>query len=83
MNQHAKIKNAAPTSVTTGPIRGSGKVYAAPKGRSDIRVLIRRRRAPFHGLYRAYGQRSAPVASTRERRHLAMLPRERQGAFDS
>src|SRR6266404_3690491 len=39
---------------------------------SDIRVLIRRRRAPFHGLRRAYGQRSAPVASTRERRHLAM-----------
>ncbi len=32
MNQHAKIKNAAPTSVTTGPIRGSGKVYAAPEG---------------------------------------------------
>jgi hypothetical protein len=49
---------------------------------SDIRVLIRRRRAPFHGLRRAYGQRSAPVASTRERRHLAMR-HEQQGAFDS
>jgi len=41
MNQHAKIKNAAPTSVTTGPIRGSGKVYAAPKDRPDIKVPFR------------------------------------------
>jgi hypothetical protein len=49
---------------------------------SDIRVLIRWRRAPFHGLRRAYGQRSAPVASTRERRHVAMR-HEQQGAFDS
>jgi hypothetical protein len=31
---------------------------------------------------RAYGQRSAPVASTGERRHLAMR-HEPQGAFDS
>ena len=28
MNQHAKVKTEAPTSVTTGPIRGSQKVYA-------------------------------------------------------
>jgi len=33
-------------------------------------------------LRRAYGQRSAPVASTGERRHLAMR-HEPQGAFDS
>jgi phosphomethylpyrimidine synthase len=32
---------AAPQSVTTGPITGSRKVYAAPKGRSDIRVPFR------------------------------------------
>ena len=31
----------------------------------------------------AYGQRSAPVASTRERRHVCHAARERQGAFDS
>jgi hypothetical protein len=49
---------------------------------SDIRVLIRKRHAPFHGLRRAYGQRSAPVASTRERRHLAIAAHERQSAFD-
>ena len=41
MNQHAKIKNEAPISVTTGPIRGSGKVYAAPKARPDVRVPFR------------------------------------------
>jgi phosphomethylpyrimidine synthase len=39
MNQHAKIN--APTSVTTGPIRGSRKVYAAPQGRPDLRVPFR------------------------------------------
>ncbi len=41
MNQHAKIKTEAPTSVTTGPIRGSQKVYAAPKERPDLRVPFR------------------------------------------
>ena len=42
MNEHAKIKTpAAPTSVTTGPIAGSHKVYASPKGHSDVRVPFR------------------------------------------
>jgi phosphomethylpyrimidine synthase len=41
MNEHAKIKNAAPVSVTTGPIQGSHKVYAAPKGRPDLGVPFR------------------------------------------
>src|SRR5271168_1975177 len=39
MNEIAKF--AAPQSVTIGPITGSRKVYAAPKGRSDIRVPFR------------------------------------------
>src|SRR3974390_2725377 len=39
MNEIAKF--AAPESVTTGPIAGSRKVYAAPKGRPDIRVPFR------------------------------------------
>jgi phosphomethylpyrimidine synthase len=39
MNEIPKF--AAPQSVTTGPITGSRKVYAAPKGRSDIRVPFR------------------------------------------
>ena len=39
MNQHAKIN--APTSVTTGPIRGSQKIYAAPKDRPELRVPLR------------------------------------------
>jgi phosphomethylpyrimidine synthase len=30
-----------PAAVTTGPIQGSRKVYAAPKGRPDIRVPLR------------------------------------------
>src|SRR5579863_9057287 len=42
MNERAKIKTpAAPTSVTTGPIAGSRKVYASPKGHGDIRVPFR------------------------------------------
>jgi phosphomethylpyrimidine synthase len=39
MNEIPKF--AAPRSVTTGPIPGSRKVYAAPKGRADIRVPFR------------------------------------------
>jgi phosphomethylpyrimidine synthase len=34
-------KFAAPQTVTTGPIAGSHKVYATPKGRPDIRVPLR------------------------------------------
>ena len=42
MNTHAKpTKFAAPQNVTTGPIAGSHKVYAAPKGRPDIAVPFR------------------------------------------
>ena len=39
MNEIPKF--AAPETVTTGPIAGSRKVYAAPKGRPDIRVPFR------------------------------------------
>ncbi len=39
MNEIPKF--AAPRSVTTGPIAGSRKVYAAPTGRTDIRVPFR------------------------------------------
>jgi phosphomethylpyrimidine synthase len=39
MNEIPKF--AAPRSVTTGPIAGSRKVYAALKGRDDIRVPFR------------------------------------------
>ena len=42
MNEIASpAKFAAPQSVTTGPIAGSRKIYAAPKGRADIRVPFR------------------------------------------
>ena len=43
MNEHAKPKkfHGAPQSVTTGPITGSRKVYASPKGHPDIRVPLR------------------------------------------
>ena len=42
MNEHAKIKTpAAPTSVTTGPIAGSHKVYASPQGHPEVRVPFR------------------------------------------
>jgi len=39
MNKHAHIN--APTSVTTGPIRGSRKVYAAPAAWPDVKVPLR------------------------------------------
>ncbi|HYA71789.1 MAG TPA: phosphomethylpyrimidine synthase ThiC, partial [Roseiarcus sp.] len=42
MNELAKVKTPpAPQSVTTGPIAGSRKVYAAPKGHADIAVPFR------------------------------------------
>jgi phosphomethylpyrimidine synthase len=42
MNEIASsTKFAAPRSVTTGPIAGSRKVYAAPRARPDIRVPFR------------------------------------------
>jgi phosphomethylpyrimidine synthase len=42
MNEIASsTKFAAPQSVTTGPIAGSRKVYAAPESRPDIRVPFR------------------------------------------
>ena len=42
MNEHAKIKTpATPTSVTTGPVGVSRKVYASPKGCDEIRVPFR------------------------------------------
>ncbi len=37
----AKLPVGTPETVTTGPIQGSRKVYASPKGRPDIRVPFR------------------------------------------
>src|ERR1700677_3129127 len=43
MNEHAKSKKfqPVPQTVTTGPIAGSHKVYAAPKSHPDMRVPLR------------------------------------------
>jgi phosphomethylpyrimidine synthase len=41
MNAPLKPPSGLPQTVTTGPIQGSRKVYAAPKGRPDIRVPFR------------------------------------------
>ncbi len=42
MNERAKIATpAAPQNVTTGPIAGSRKVYASPKGHADVAVPFR------------------------------------------
>jgi phosphomethylpyrimidine synthase len=43
MNEHAKSKKfqPVPQSVTTGPIAGSHKVYAAPSSHPDMRVPLR------------------------------------------
>jgi phosphomethylpyrimidine synthase len=43
MNEHAKSKKFqhVPQSVTTGPIAGSHKVYAAPKSHPEMRVPLR------------------------------------------
>jgi phosphomethylpyrimidine synthase len=43
MNEHAKSEKfqPVPQSVTTGPIAGSHKVYAAPKSHPDMRVPLR------------------------------------------
>ncbi|MGD0723370.1 MAG: phosphomethylpyrimidine synthase ThiC, partial [Roseiarcus sp.] len=43
MNQHAKTQKfePVPQSVTTGPIAGSRKIYAAPRCHPDMRVPLR------------------------------------------
>jgi len=42
MNTHAKINpGAAPQTVTTGPMEGSHKVYAAPNGHPELHVPFR------------------------------------------
>ncbi len=42
MNERAKINTpAAPESVTTGPIAGSHKVYASPRGHAEVSVPFR------------------------------------------
>jgi len=43
VNEHAKASKfqAAPQSVTTGPIAGSRKIYASPKGHPEMRVPLR------------------------------------------
>jgi len=41
MSVHVDKPKGAPQSVTTGPIQGSRKAYAAPEGRPDIRVPFR------------------------------------------
>ncbi|MFC5086441.1 phosphomethylpyrimidine synthase ThiC [Microvirga arabica] len=41
MTVHVDKPKGLPQSVTTGPIHGSRKVYAAPKDRADIRVPFR------------------------------------------
>ncbi len=43
MNEHAKPGKfeGAPQNVTTGPIHGSRKIYASPKGHPDIKVPLR------------------------------------------
>jgi phosphomethylpyrimidine synthase len=41
MNAPITNLKGLPQTVTTGPIQGSRKVYAAPKGRPDIRVPLR------------------------------------------
>ena len=50
MNEIPKF--AAPRTVTTGPIAGSRKVYAAPSGRADIRVPLDRKSTRLNSSHR-------------------------------
>src|ERR1700722_661509 len=43
-----------PSSVTTGPITGSRKIYTSPEGRPDIRVPFREIAVQTEEPYRAY-----------------------------
>jgi phosphomethylpyrimidine synthase len=69
MNEHAKVATpAAPSSVTTGPIAGSRKVYASPKGRDDVRIPFREitlsdALEPPVRVYDASGPYTDPAAS--------------------
>ncbi len=69
MNEHAKVATpAAPSSVTTGPIAGSRKVYASPMGRDDVRIPFREitlsdTLEPPVRVYDASGPYTDPTAS--------------------
>ena len=69
MNEHAKVATpAAPSSVTTGPIAGSRKVYASPMGRDDVRIPFREitlsdTLEPPVRVYDASGPYTDPAAS--------------------
>jgi phosphomethylpyrimidine synthase len=55
-----------PSSVTTGPIAGSHKIYSSPEGRPDIRVPFREIPVQTEDAYRAYdcsGPYTDPSAS--------------------
>ncbi|MBS0562531.1 MAG: phosphomethylpyrimidine synthase ThiC, partial [Proteobacteria bacterium] len=58
-----------PTSVTTGPVAGSRKIYTSPEGRPDIRVPFREialdpsaREEPFRA-YDTSGPYTDPAAT--------------------
>ena len=83
MNEIPKF--AAPQSVTTGPIAGSRKVYAAPKSRADIRVPFREIALsdPGEALVRVYDP-SGPYAESNPAIDLANgLPSAREAWIEA
>ena len=83
MNEHAKSRKyqPVPQSVTTGPIAGSHKVYAAPKSHPEIRVPLREIALsdPLEPPVRVYDP-SGPYTETDARIDLAAgLPAVREG----
>jgi phosphomethylpyrimidine synthase len=54
-----------PSSVTTGPIAGSRKIYSSPEGRPDTTARLRRRNPRFH---------HARIRARRDRRGRAIIP---------
>src|SRR5580704_10174738 len=87
MNEHAKSKKfqPVPQSVTTGPIAGSHKIYAAPKSHPDMRVPLREilLSDPLEPPVRVYDP-SGPYTETDARIDLAAgLPAVREGWIEA
>ena len=71
MNERAEIRRA-PKSVTTGPIGGSRKVYASPKGRPTSACRSAKSRSPIRTSRRcASTTRPAPTPRTRRARSIS------------
>ena len=83
MNKPFAPQDVAPTTVTTGPLPGSRKIYSAPDGHAEINVPFREIGLAEGATFRVYdtsGPYTDPQAEIDVRRGLPRLPTEKASA---